>query len=350
MPNQQFLTIDVGSAWTKAFLVNFADNYVNVEKSVKLPTSWGDLSFSVNLLLSQILQKDVTKIFISNLPEVEKIAEKNGGQFVREDTAATNLVRYFKVSNSGFIILDAGASNFKQPFLIEDVGKYLTFQANSIFLENFIGKKRYQAHVLPVDTKELEIEEAFLRSIFKAKLSGRSSGKQNIIALSGGVISGTPKLSRVALILLDIHERMDVSQVLFDREFFLPSFGALLSTYKQLQTANVGPWLENMGTLVSLGGKMAADLDWDYSQIQKIELEEGEISLVPVPKEQKIKLSLVTSEKNKSLYEVGGGTLGLVFDARIKPLPIAYGQNESRKLMTDWLKQVEEAELSKEVF
>ncbi len=54
MPEQKFLTFDIGSAWTKAFLVSMdSQNIVHIEQSFRLPSSWGDFSVSVKLLQSR---------------------------------------------------------------------------------------------------------------------------------------------------------------------------------------------------------------------------------------------------------------------------------------------------------
>ncbi|HEX7456499.1 MAG TPA: hypothetical protein VF303_03465 [Candidatus Nanoarchaeia archaeon] len=351
MPDQKVITIDIGSAWTKVFLVSLdSENTVKIEKSARLPTSWGDFSLATNLLLSKISENGVPKIFVSHFLEIEKLASKLGGDFVNEQAAAVALVKYFKNPGENFFILDAGASNLREAFQAENIGKYLTFAADPLFLENFIGKKRFKPRLLPLDTKELEIEEAFLRTNFQEKLSARNEKNVSLIALTGGMISGTPRLSRVALILLDVLGKEEITQVVFDREFFLPSFGALLTTYKRLQTAQCGAWLERLGTFVSLGESIAIELDWGYSQLQKVELAAGEISLIPAPSEQKIKLTLALGNKEKKRFDIVGGSLGILLDARTKPLPLVFGQNASRNLVAGWLKQIEEAEITKEAF
>ena len=351
MPNQKFVTIDIGSAWTKAFLASLdSDNKLIVEKSARLPTSWGDFSLATTLLVSKISEPAATKIIVSHFPEVEKLAKKIGTDFVTETEAAAALVKYFKSSSENFFILDAGASSLRENFKTEDVGKYLTFNANPLFLENFIGKKRYKPHILPADSNELEIEEALVRSNFQAKLFGRNKTKKSLITVTGGAISGTPRLSRAALILLDILDSEEVVQVRFDRDFFLPSFGALLAKFKRLHTSSYGKWLEDLGAFVSLGQALPIELDWGYSQLQKVEMAPGEISLVPSPAEQKIKLTFVTKEKEKRKFEINGGSLGVVLDSRVKHLQLSFGQAESRRMMTEWLKQIEQAEITKEAF
>ncbi len=251
MPEQKFLTLDVGSAWTKAFLVKIdPQNTVIIEQSARLPSSWGDFSATVQLLQSKFPTKDVSKIFVSHLPEVEALAKNEGAVFVKEQDAAQALVKFFKKSDTNVTILDGGASNLHERTQAEEIGKYLTFATSAIFLENLIGKKKFKPHLLPMDTKELEIEESLLRTTFANKLANLVTNKKLLIAATGGMISGSPWLSIIALLLLNIMVPGTLAQVGFDREFFLASFGALLAKYKQLQISSLGEYVDECGLFV----------------------------------------------------------------------------------------------------
>ena len=351
MPDQKFITIDIGSAWTKAFLVKLdPENRINIENSLRLPTSWGDFSISVDNLLSKFSQKDSPKTFVSQFAEVETLAAKEQGSFVKEEEAASHLAKYFKIGHQNVSIIDGGASNFKGVFPAEEIGKFLSFNAESIFLENFLGKKRFRPHIIPVDSKELEVEEAFLRNSLKNKLKFADKGKLSTLVLTGGLLSGTPRLSRVALIVLDILEKDEAALVYLDREFFLPSFGALLATHKQLHTVDWGNWLETLGTFVSLGGARSLQFDWGYSELQHVDIADGEVSIIPAPVTQKIQLLFANDAKEKKKLGITGGSLGIVLDARAKPLPLTFGQAASRGLISSWFRQIEQAEITREAF
>lgn len=351
MPAQKFVTIDVGSAWTKGFLVNVtAENQVSIEKSARLPTSLGDIPYAAGLLLSKIGCQEASKLFVSHLSEVEKIAREEKGDFVKEEESKDKLVNFLKLSDADPVILDGGAANLREDFVAENIGKFLTFPANEIGVENFLGNRAVRPHVLPKGPKELELEEAILRASFASLLSARDKNKKVLLAVSGGIISGTPRLSRVALLILDVLEKGMAAQVFFDREFFLPSFGALLTRYEQLQTASTGPWFESLGALISLGGSCEVSLDWGYSQIQQVETEDGEISLIPAPVSQRINLTFTAGSKEKKSFCVLGGSLGIILDARSKPLPLAFGQEASRHKVAAWQREIEKAEITKEAF
>lgn len=345
---QKFITVDIGSSWTKLFLANLDEqNLLSVEKSYRLPTSLGDLSIATNLLLSKLPSSQEPKIFVSNLEGVEKLAKNVGAEFVKEVDVKEPLSNFLREAGSDLAMLDAGAGNLSTHFSTEDVGKYLTFSINDITLENFFGNRRFRSHILPKNIKELEIEEAYARTYLSEKFNGRVKENKVLIAASGGVLSGAPSLTRVAILISDILESGDVAEVSFDREFFLPSFGALLSRYKQLEAANLGSWFEPLGTFISLGGAGKVSLDWGYSQVQEVELGSGEISLIPAPAGQRIDLGLTFPISSKEIRKisVNGGTLGILLDARTKPLPLVFGQEASRHQVASWQKEIEKVEI-----
>ena len=351
MQQQKFITTDIGSAWTKVFLASLdAESRIEVEKSFRMPTSTGHLSLAVDLLLAEIPEPETSKIFVSNIEEVEKIAKEKTADFVTEKDVKGPLAEFFKEADSDFALLDAGASNLAEIFETEIVGRFLTFPVTAVGLEDYLGNKKLRHHILPVGPKELEIEEALLREVFVKHFSSRSKEKKISIVATGGALSGTPNISRVALLVLDILEKGDIAQVYFDREGFLPSFGALLTKNKQLQVANLGGWLEPLGAFISLGGGSSIGLDWGYSQLQKVDIEAEEISLVPAPAEQNMELSLPTNAKEKKTVSITGGTLGIFLDARTKPLGLSFGQESSRDKISSWRRDLEKAVTTKEVF
>ena len=350
MPATQFLTIDIGKAWTKAFLVSQDQSgSLQIEKSAKQPTSHGDISISTKFLISSLSQVNSQAVMVSRLDEAEQLAKNLKIDFIHEETSSKNLSSYFKKNDNQVTILDAGASKLATKIETSEVGKYLSFDIKEITLENFLGNKSFRPHTIPTNVKELEIEEAFYRNLFLASMANTSAEEKQLLVVSGGIVSGTPNIYRLANILLDVLSSGQVAQVYFDREFFLPSFGALLSKYKQLSVFGTGKWLDNMGALISLGSPLPLELNWGYSLKQKVELTADEIASVPAPVEQEIEVNF-TFQNKKRRFTVNGGSLGLLIDAREKPLLLSFGQKSTRTKISSWFKQLEESSLAEEAF
>ena len=350
MPASKFFTIDIGRAWTKTFLISLDEkSNVEIQKSLKFPTPHTDISTTTKNLISELANEKLPTVVVSRLKEAEQLAKEIEAIFVHEEKASASLVDYFKKIEKQVVILDAGASHHDTKIETKEIGKYLSFSTSEVALENFLGNKSFRLHTIPVNVRDLEIEEAFYRNLFLGSMANTSPEEKLLLVATGGILSGTPNIYRLAMLLLDILGNGQVAQVYFDREFFLPSFGALLSEYKQLQLSEAGEWLDHLGAFVSLGSPLSVDLNWGYSLQQKIELTNEEIALVPTSRDQKIKLEF-TFENKKRGYNVAGGSLGLLFDAREKPLLLSFGQESSRSKVSSWLKQIEESRMAEEAF
>jgi len=286
---------------------------------------------------------------VRSLEEAEKVDKEAGGEFFEKKKAAETLKNFFKKRDFEVIVLDGGTGGFENRIETGEIGKFLSFSINEISLENFLGNRLLRPHTIPKNIKELEIEEAVLRNILAKNLQEATNKKQFTIVGTGGLISGTPSVSRLANLFLDILGVGDVAAILFDREFFLFSFGALLAKYKQLQIVKTGDWLDNLGAFFSLGSPSKVTLDWGYSQVQEVQLEKDEIALIPVPLQQKIGVGF-SSNNEKRHVSVFGGSLGLVLDARAKPLQLTFGQHESRNKVAAWLKNLENTKMIEEAF
>ncbi len=346
---QKFITIDVGKAWTKVFLAKISsDNILDIESSSRLPTSYPDLAFSIKSQLNNIKEKDIKMLLVSGLEQAEIVAKNIGADFVKEEMAVASLVEFFKRSGEKVAILDAGASNFDITVDTKEIGKYLSFSIAETALENFLGNKAARPHHLPRNIKELEIEESFFKKIYEDKLA-QSEKKKFFLVVTGGLFSDTPDVSRLSLVLLDILKENQIAQVDFDREFFLPSFGALLSSFKRLEIVVPGQWLDRLGSFVSLGGPKNVKLDWGFSQMQEVELSSDEIAFIPAERDQKIEIEFA-SGREKIRTTCFGGTLGIVLDSRPKPLGLVFAQEASRKKVVAWLKTIQKNRSSKEAF
>ena len=347
MPEQKFITIDIGSAWTKVFLVSIdTKNTLNLDKSLRLPTATHDPALSANLLLEELGKVDAPKIFVSSLKHAQEVAKSYNAELVKEEDITRALLDFFKIPSLDLVIFDGGATGLSslassevpatgEKLEIKEIGKFLPFLIGDINLENFLGNRMHFPHIIPKNSKELDIEEAIIRNLLSPKISGKQSKKDKFLLLTGGLLSDTPSINRIASLVADCLDAPEVVRVLLDRKFFLPSFGALLTAYKQLKVAVPGPWLEILGTFVSLGAPLPVKLDWGYSQEQQIELSANEIVAIPAGQNQKIDLEITLGKEKKS-SQIFGGSLGILFDAREKPLVLTFGQDSSIKKVANW--------------
>ena len=323
-PLEDFLNLDIGTSWTKAFLVS-AGQESSVKTTLKLPTSAEDLSFSTNLLIGKIVSKSKTPkiILTSTYNEAADLTKIFKASFVDKETVRNELFDWFSLQNfENPLILDGGASNYLRNFRISETD-----------LENIIGNKSLRLETIPEDRNQLEIEEAILRSSFSIVHELHNPAKFNTLIITGGILSWSTETTRSALLLLDLMAAGKVVQVYRDDAAFLSSYGALIAQKKNFKSQDLKT-LKNMGCLVSLGGSGKVSLDYGLSEIQEVTISENEIALIPATSSQKVELSIQGSEKIK--FRVSGGEWGIILDGRIKPLALEFGQEKSRQAVLSW--------------
>ena len=343
--DDSYLILDIGTAWTKAFLVGSADT-LKVQQAAKLPTSVEDLRFSTNLLLKKLKPKTKNpKILItSTFNEASSLDKALDATFVTKEEVGKGLVEWFSLQSlENPIILDGGASNYLRSLRVSDIGAYLSFPIAEKDLENFIGNKTIRLATIPEDKKAFEIDESVLRSSFNLFPDFHNPNKFNTFIITGGILSWSPKSTRHALLLLDRMSAGKVAQIFQDPSAFLNSFGALINQKKSFKQKNT--ILKNLGALVSLGGSGKVTLDYGLSDVQEITVVENEIALIPAAASQNVKLTLHSTPKR--IFQVKGGEWGIILDGRLKPLPLHFGQAATRAAVTSWQKALERIEVIK---
>src|SRR3990172_12022203 len=283
MTSQAFpktFVLDVGKSWTKAFLVENDKNKLVISKKLSLPTSSGDISFTVNKLFAEMkVTKDNSVIITGPIPEAEVLAKNLGVIYIPEEDAKAEIKKYF--NKEGFrnpILLDTSDYSYNPTIKINQIGAFLTTELTEVDIENYFGNKTVRPHSIPDEATELEIEEAFYRIAFSRNAD--LIGAKNVINLviTGTFFSLAPKQSKLALVILDLLAGGRVAQVKLDREIFLVSFGALLKKHPQVADWE-NTFIQDLGGFVSFGGSGKVMLDYGFTENQEISIVEDEIAL-----------------------------------------------------------------------
>ncbi len=288
-----------------------------------------------------------------------------------------NVVRYLSMigdSRTGALGVDVGASNTTlgaafngklQLTVRSDIGsafgglrllneakvagvtRWLPFPLSASELEAFVIDKELRPLTIPPDGRELLIEQALareaIRSIVKlarpgwSRLAPRSRGKSTLlferIVGAGAVVAKATRPGQAALLLLDALEPTGVFELLLDVYGLIPALGAAAMTYP-LSAVQV---IENKG-LLSLGtvvvptgsarpGEVILGLKMSYENGGDLEVEvaAGTLEVLPLPPGQKATLRLqprrgIDIGRVRKSIPVEGGALGLIVDARGRPL------------------------------
>lgn len=338
------IVLDVGKSWTKSFSVTNDKNKLVIEKKVSLPTTIGDLSFSVDRLLKELKATKQTPFVVTGaLPEAEGLAKNLDGVYVDSFNAQSSFSQW--LGKSGFkspVLLDTGEYSYAANLKINQIGAFLTNEVNEADIENYFGNKSLKPQAIPITKNELEIEEAFYRVAFAQNRQFLNSRNVINILVTGAFFSISPQKSNLALILLDILSKGRVAQVKLDKSQFLHAFGALLKKHPEIADWETS-FLQDLGAFISFGGKGKVMLDYGFTENQELEIVEDEIALVPAPSKQTIEVTFL--EKNKERLSLHGGSFGVLLDGRVKPLKLAFGRQDSRESMKRWQNAIEKVEM-----
>lgn len=223
---------------------------------------------------------------------------------------------------------------------------------------------------VPQEPEELWLEHALTRETIRrairaARPGWRSNSAQpypglsplfDPILLSGGVLAGAPRPGQVALIALDAIQPIGISTLLLDTHGLAPVLGgaAMLKPLAAVETLDNGG-IVNLATVVTPVGFARKEdvilrvrIQYEESGALDIEVPYGSLEVLPLPPGQEALLELHPIKRYR--FDVGlggpgkggkrrvrGGLLGLIIDARGRPLRLPPDPEERQAQMQQWL-------------
>ncbi|HEV2122813.1 MAG TPA: glutamate mutase L, partial [Chloroflexota bacterium] len=218
--------------------------------------------------------------------------------------------------------------------------------------------------ILPESLDDLLLDHAYAREALRlvaADLAQTVHGDQalppmDLLIGSGGVLAAVPRLMQAALIMLDAVQPEALTQLALDRTTALPLLGHLGATLNQ---DAVGAALERDG-LLNLGlciapvgtgkeGETAIKVEVAYATRSPVTVEVpfGAIEVVPLPLGERASLKLWPSRQfdiglgrgNAATprAEVEGGAVGIIVDARGRPLALPEQPEKRQAKLLQWL-------------
>ena len=287
-------------------------------------------------------------------------------------TVSANFGMSYSISN---VIAETG---------IENIMRWLPFQIDETDIRNRIKNKMIRPTTIPQLLEDLILEHAIAREALRLsfvqhkalavglkgvqKLKDMSESfervaeeetlikmnKLDLIVGSGGVLSHAPRRSQAMMMMIDAFQPQGVTMISVDSIFMMPHRG-VLSTINEKAATEVfekdcliylGPCisLTNSGKFEShclncvitySDGKRTED-SLSLGEIKVFELKDGEKAEVEILPANKFDLG--EGKGKKLVKEVIGGVVGLVIDARGRPLDLDgnKGKEPMEKALSRW--------------
>ncbi len=220
---------------------------------------------------------------------------------------------------------------------------------------------------VPQEPRELWIEQAVIREMLREALNvahltwdtGSALQQPGMmprldpILISGGGMVHMPRPGQALLIVLDGVQPVGISTILLDINRAAPALGAV-ANIKPLAAASAldAGTLVPLGTVISPVGKarpgeviLRMRISYEDGGELDVEARYGEIEIWPLLPNQRAKLELKPNRR----FDVGlgpgrggevealGGLVGLVVDARGRPLTLPEDPEQRRRLLNGWI-------------
>jgi hypothetical protein len=255
------------------------------------------------------------------------------------------------------------------PALLERAGmdaiiRWLPFEPEPGEVEQVLMNKGVQPTTIPQDRRQLLIEQAAAREALRLVMSqareawraGADGFPRRLtpflepIIASGGALVEAPRPSQAVLMLLDAIEPVGITTILLDEYGIASALGAVAVTHPlaAVQALDAGAFLP-LGTVVAPVGRarlgdvvMRAKVTLQQGAELDMEVKYGSLEVLPLRAGEKAMLEL-RSRRGFSVgrvgraVEVNGGAVGLVIDARGRPLRLPPTLDACRQLAQQWL-------------
>lgn len=251
---------------------------------------------------------------------------------------------------------------------LESIMRWLPFEIEAEEVSNVLHNKALRYRTLPQTRQELLLEQAVAREVLGLTLAdlrahwsqSASSAHSDLLPRfqlvigGGGALAHAPSYGQVALILLDALQPVGVSGLAVDNARLMAPLGAaaMVNPAVAAQVMEQDALL-NLGTVVApVGsareGDVALTFKIGYEDGRSLEVEVlyGSLEVIPLPAGQTADLELRPTRRfdvglgtkgQAGTTKVEGGIIGIIIDARGRPLPISEDAEEQREKMQRWL-------------
>jgi hypothetical protein len=252
---------------------------------------------------------------------------------------------------------------------VDQFTRWLPFETSATAVREFILNKSVYPHTVPAEVADLHWEYALAREVLRAALRTAQARwpaqvlgprsdllpRMDLILGSGAVLSHAPRPALAAMLLLDALQPIGVTNLLLDPHHLLAALGALTHTHPMTVVQALDGALLSLGMVFSVVGDArlgnvvcTAKLVSDTGGETTVDVKFGSLEVLPLPLGQDGKLTL----KPRAGVDVGfgpgrgktvsvsGGAVGLIVDARGRPLVFPKAADKRQALVADWIRKM----------
>ncbi len=240
------------------------------------------------------------------------------------------------------------------------IARWLPFSITEDELRQFAINRIANPHILPTSTRELQVSHAFAReamilTVEMAKKSAAEWPDADLILATGGILAHAPKYGQVALMLLDALQPRGVTSLVLDKTMLISQLGAVatVAPITAVQVNENDAVTHRLGTCVVPYGQLQAGqvaltvrVEYSNGRQHKVDVIAGTIEVIPLRTNEQALLTLFPAptvdvglgpgERARAAEEIDGGLVGLIIDARGRPLALPTDEAERQARVMQW--------------
>ncbi len=241
------------------------------------------------------------------------------------------------------------------------IARWIPYPVTEEEIRQFVLSQIAHPQAVPATSQELQISQAFAReaiALTVEALKGADAAlpESDLILATGGVLSHAPKYGQVAMILLDALQPRGVTSLVLDKTMLISQLGAVatVAPIAAVQVNENDAVSHRLGTcVVPFGsmkqGEVALRVGLEYANGKQVNMDvaAGSIEVIPLrPNEQAlltlfpaptVDVGLGPGERARAAEEIDGGLLGLIIDARGRPLDLPSDETERQARLLQWI-------------
>jgi hypothetical protein len=254
-----------------------------------------------------------------------------------------------------------GMGNILQQAGFERIARWLPFTITPEEIQHYAMTCVRHPQAIPASHRELAIMQAFAREAIILTYAAAMQGSAvpfdaDLILATGSVLSLVPKYGQAALMLLDALQPRGVTSLVLDRTMLISQLGAVatVAPIAAVQVNENDAVMHRLGTCVIPYGNLPAGqpairVGVEYSNGRQVtaEVMTGSIELIPLKLNEQALLTLYPAptvdvglgpgERARAAEEIDGGLVGLIIDARGRPLTFPSNDAERQARLLQWM-------------
>ncbi|GAB4270233.1 MAG: glutamate mutase L [Candidatus Promineifilaceae bacterium] len=239
----------------------------------------------------------------------------------------------------------------------EKIASYMPTEISSQQITDTIYNKALTPHTIATTQTDIQLEQAIAKMILqkaatKSGLGRREEGYRLVIA-RGATLTQTARPGQALLTILDALMPTGIFAVLLDKYNALPALGAIARHHplSVVQALNAGV-LTDLGWVIAPAGRapfgqkaVHVTMESESSTRLEIEVGYGSLEILPLAPGHKATVTIKPEKrfdvgfgpgKSKKLA-LSGGAVGIVVDARGRPLRYPANPEKRQEIIRQWL-------------